>query len=435
MEAWTFTTLQMAMGENVISEIVSEKTATMKEGTNIKAHITEFEDIIMKLKATNALIAKDEEALAMILFQGLFADRGQDDQWSSRGRNRGRSQFRQHGSRGKSKTRGNCNYCHKPVHWVNDCTSLTNKDKDNAESSVVAAEEEQDGFSAIITPPQADSIIVMKGEQVENNLFHLIGETISPELCVAESSKNLDVARLWHLRLGHTSEKNLEILRKQKLIKVVIPTSLEFCSGCVKGKQMRVSFGVGKHNTKGILDYVHTDVWGPSIIPSLSRDVFDTFNTWLARVEVETGKKLKVLRSDNGGEFTSGNFKNFCFRKGIHHHYTTPGDPQSNGVAERINRTLLEKVGCQDKLNPKATKGFLLGYTYGIKGYRIWNPLARKVIHSRHVTFNESVLLKSQDLQSSQDPEVVTIVAPTPDDMEIVDSPYIPGSSTIDISS
>ncbi|KAI3719058.1 hypothetical protein L6452_19948 [Arctium lappa] len=93
--------------------------------------------------------------------------------------------------------------------------------------------------------------------------------------------------------------------------------------------------------------------------------------TWLAHVEVETRKKLKVLRSDNDGEFTSGNFKAFCSSKGVHHHYTTPGDPESNRAAERMNRTLLEKVQCKDKLDPRATKGSLLGYTDGIKGYRI----------------------------------------------------------------
>ncbi|KAJ9538985.1 hypothetical protein OSB04_031718 [Centaurea solstitialis] len=152
---------------------------------------------------------------------------------------------------------------------------------------------------------------------------------------------------------------------------------------CVERKQTRVSFGVGKQNTKGILDYVHTDVWGPSSTPSLSRgkyfvsfiddfshnlwvyvlklksNVFETFKTWLAQVEVETGKKLKVLRSDNSGEFTCGNFKDFYSSKGIHRHYTTPGDPQSNGVAEQINRTLLEK----DKFDPRAIKGSLLEYT------------------------------------------------------------------------
>ena len=53
-----------------------------------------------------------------------------------------------------------------------------------------------------------------------------------------------------------------------------------------------------------------------------------------------------MLRSDNGGEYTSINFKDFCSRRGIYRHYTTPGDPQSNGVAERMSKNFLDKVRC-----------------------------------------------------------------------------------------
>ncbi|KAJ9546955.1 hypothetical protein OSB04_019498 [Centaurea solstitialis] len=649
MESWAFTTLQMVMGENVISEIVSEKTASgiwskleslylmktltnrlllmrsclffkMKEGTTVKYHMTEFEDIVMKLKATDALLAKDEEALAMILLyslpekyshftnsyiymrignnprenynQGLFATRGREDKQSSKGRNRRRSQSRRPGSRRKSKVRGNCNYCHKPGHWVKDCLSLKNEDKDNVvslaakEEVAFCAEEEEDAFCATVTSPYVDRRWVLDTDaschmtpfrdsfvtfkKLEGNSIHMgngtscarqgIGtvkikmfdgyiRTFKTVKYVPSMTRSLISVRLlsragyrtriedeilrisrgmvrlyllnhvWpkvlrismHLRLGHTSVKNLEILHKRNLIKVSVPASLDFCSGCVEGKQTHVSFGVAKHNTKGIIDYVHTDVWGPSNTPSLSggkyfvsfiddfshkfyyvlklkSDVFETFKTWLARVEVEIGKKLKVLRFDNSGEFTSGNFKDIYLSEGIHRHYTTPDDPQSIGVSERMNRTLLEKVRCmlltsgfpksfwaealnaavhimnrlpcsaiggkilkevwrdkrniclkyicvfgcpiyvhvsgQDKLDPKAIRRSLLDYTYGIKGYRIWNPLTHSR-HSRHVRFNEPV--------HSQDPEVITIVAHTADDVETVVSPNIPSSSTLDV--
>ena len=73
-------------------------------------------------------------------------------------------------------------------------------------------------------------------------------------------------------------------------------------------------------------------------------EAFARFKEWKALVENESGKSLKVLRSDNGGEYVSGEFLNFCKHHGIRRHFTTPGDPQSNGVAERMNRTLLEKA-------------------------------------------------------------------------------------------
>ena len=64
-----------------------------------------------------------------------------------------------------------------------------------------------------------------------------------------------------------------------------------------------------------------------------------------ALVERETGKKLKCLRSDNGGEYR-GLFEAYCRTHGIKLEKTPPKTPQLNGVAERMNRTIVEKVRC-----------------------------------------------------------------------------------------
>ena len=61
---------------------------------------------------------------------------------------------------------------------------------------------------------------------------------------------------------------------------------------------------------------------------------------WKAMVEKLTGRKLKVLRSDNGGEYTSEEFSKFLKSEGISHELTVPKSPEQNGVAERLNRTL-----------------------------------------------------------------------------------------------
>ena len=55
-------------------------------------------------------------------------------------------------------------------------------------------------------------------------------------------------------------------------------------------------------------------------------------------------KKIKNLRSDNGGEFTSNEFKDFCKEVGIKRELTTPYNPQKNGVVERKNRSIMEEV-------------------------------------------------------------------------------------------
>ena len=59
-------------------------------------------------------------------------------------------------------------------------------------------------------------------------------------------------------------------------------------------------------------------------------------------VEIETGLKVKCLRSDNGGEYIDGGFSEYCATQGIRMEKTFPGTAQQNGVAERMNRTLNE---------------------------------------------------------------------------------------------
>ena len=75
-------------------------------------------------------------------------------------------------------------------------------------------------------------------------------------------------------------------------------------------------------------------------------EVFTKFKIWRAEVEKEQGRSVKCLRSDNGGEYTSREFQDYCEECGIRRHFSVRGTPQQNGVAERMNRTLLEKARC-----------------------------------------------------------------------------------------
>ena len=86
------------------------------------------------------------------------------------------------------------------------------------------------------------------------------------------------MTKLWHMHLGHAGEKSLKNLSNQGLLKGVKTCDLEFCEHCIKGKQTRVKFGTTIQNTKGILDYVYSDVWGASKTPSLGgKHYFVTF--------------------------------------------------------------------------------------------------------------------------------------------------------------
>lgn len=142
----------------------------------------------------------------------------------------------------------------------------------------------------------------------------------------------------------------------------------DVCEPCLKGRQHRSPFPVGTKRASGPLDLVHSDVCGKVGSPSLSGSeyfvtfidsyshytwvyvlkrkdqVFESFLKWKALVENSTGRKLKALRTDNGGEFTSGKFEEHLSQHGIGHETTVPKNPEQNGTAERMNRTLMESV-------------------------------------------------------------------------------------------
>jgi len=113
---------------------------------------------------------------------------------------------------------------------------------------------------------------------------------------------------------------------------------------------------------------VHGNVFGPVKVPSLGKsmyyvsfiddfsrntwiyflkkksEVFDRFKEFKVLVENQTEKKIKVLRTANGGEFCSKEFEECCKKCGIAWQKTTPYTPQQNGVAERMNKTLMERA-------------------------------------------------------------------------------------------
>ena len=71
-------------------------------------------------------------------------------------------------------------------------------------------------------------------------------------------------------------------------------------------------------------------------------EVFRKFKEIKALIENHTEKKIKTFQSDNGGEFTSNEFKALCKDSRIKRELTTPYNPQWNVVAERKTRTIME---------------------------------------------------------------------------------------------
>ena len=171
---------------------------------------------------------------------------------------------------------------------------------------------------------------------------------------------------MWHKRLCHMSVKGIKRLADDNLIQVK-DVHLERCADCLAGKQNRTSFRSRAPTRRSApLELVHTDMcqvdtkshagaqYFVTFIDDHSRrlwatplktkdQVLSVFKELHARVERESGRNLKVVRADNGGEYR-GQFEEYCRSKGIRLEFTVLKTPELNWLAERMNRTRMERV-------------------------------------------------------------------------------------------
>jgi hypothetical protein len=140
------------------------------------------------------------------------------------------------------------------------------------------------------------------------------------------------------------------------------------CKGCAQGKNIKNPFSKRDSKAKGVLELIHLDVCDPIPLNYLSGyvyyvsfiddsscktwvyllkskyEVFGKFKEFKALIENLSERKIKILRSDNGGEYTSKEFVRFCRDVRINRELTTPYNPQQNGVAKIKNITIMEVV-------------------------------------------------------------------------------------------
>ncbi|GJX20384.1 retrovirus-related pol polyprotein from transposon TNT 1-94 [Tanacetum coccineum] len=202
---------------------------------------------------------------------------------------------------------------------------------------------------------------------VMNGMFKLNVMVVKNEINKINSSAYLiESSNVWHGRLGHVNFNSMRRLIKFNSIPNFHIDSKYKCETCVEAKLTRTSFKSVKRKTKP-LDMVHTDICDLKSLPTKggnkyfitfiddcikycyvyllkSKDeAIDKFVLYKTEVENQLGKKIKVVRSDRGGEYVSP-FAELCAKHGIRHEFTAPYSPQQNGIAERKNRTLKEMV-------------------------------------------------------------------------------------------
>ena len=169
---------------------------------------------------------------------------------------------------------------------------------------------------------------------------------------------------LWHRHLGHPSFHTMKKLMPSLFIAMNV--SDFHCETCVLAKSHRVSYPPSISQSAIPFELIHSDVWGPSKVPTRTgmryyvlfiddctrlswvvflkskSDVFGAFQAFRTLIQTQFNGVIRVLRSDNGGEYVSHEFQKFCQTHGIIHQTTCPQTPEQNGVSERKNRHLLE---------------------------------------------------------------------------------------------
>ncbi|KAJ3661597.1 hypothetical protein Zmor_005987 [Zophobas morio] len=221
---------------------------------------------------------------------------------------------------------------------------------------------------AVVVDP--DGNVLLCAERI-GDLYYVSGHKHDARSACGEDKIPLG---LLHKRSGHANARDLvEAIRNNRVSGVQLKDCAEAvkCDICIQGKLSRSPFPkCSNRRTEQLLDLVHTDVCGPMRTPSLggakyfvefiddksrwcetrflkSKDeVFQATTEYLGLVENQTGKTVKCLQSDNGGEYTSRDFDRYLKARGITRRLTAPYNPEQNGIAERKNRTLLDTARC-----------------------------------------------------------------------------------------
>nr|DAD23742.1 TPA_asm: hypothetical protein HUJ06_025205 [Nelumbo nucifera] len=213
---------------------------------------------------------------------------------------------------------------------------------------------------------------VMKGRRLESVYV------MSAETAYVDKTRKNETTDLWHMRLGHASYSKLNVMMKRSMLKGLPQLEVNadtVCAGCQYGKTHQLPYEESKFKAKEPLELIHSNVFGPikqasiggmkymvTFVDDFSRYVWvyfmrqksetlSKFNEFRKVAVAEVGKRIRCLRTDNGGEYTSGEFSDFLREHQIRHQFTCPNTLQQNGVAERKNRHLAEI--CRSMLHAK----------------------------------------------------------------------------------
>jgi hypothetical protein len=224
----------------------------------------------------------------------------------------------------------------------------------------------------------SDGLVVTIGD---NNLFHTtLHGTLYHVNCTSNTVVEVayvfsgESLRLWHKWMGHLHLDAIRKLNQKSMVNGLTITSPRYydhiCKGCMLGKSHRLPFPNASHTHYEKMELVVVDLSGPMSVTTWTGKAYTfvavemnsrmgigellerkteaakTLKTVVVRLERQSGKKLKRLRTDVRNKWLNKTVGDFCRRNGILHEITVPYTPEQNGIVERAIVTYFEVVMC-----------------------------------------------------------------------------------------
>jgi len=219
-----------------------------------------------------------------------------------------------------------------------------------------------------ITSPNNQNEIIMSGPKW-NGLYMLDITPIIPHHAYAAQIPQNRTWHDWHKVMGHIYMGSIKMLKEKDMVKgIKVNSDIQSpqCISCIKAKSHIAPFPQqSKTEYKEIGDITFTDVWGPARTTGIrgeryyvsftdgatrrtqiyfmkKKDVLRHIKDYQAFIKIQTSKNLKAMQFDGGGEYIDHEVINYLKSCEIRYEITAAYSPAQNGIAKRLNRTLIE---------------------------------------------------------------------------------------------
>ncbi|CAL2246291.1 unnamed protein product [Prunus armeniaca] len=301
-----------------------------------------MEDMILRLRVEEDHRKGDKGEVPVMEAKANVVETSKPKFQNNKGKKVAKNYGKTHAPKGKDfkKIKGACWVCGKPGHKAQDCRHRRDQNPTNPQANVTEVNEH---FVAVVS--ETNLVSYTKDWWVDTgatrhicgdrNLFTDYEQNSGGEKLYMGNASTSAVEGKGSVLLKFTSGKVLTLLDVLHVPEI----RKNLVSGPILSKK---GFKLVFESDKFILTKGGLFVGKGYLADGLFK--LNMFKTYKAKVENQLDRKVKVLRSDRGGEYESTAFSDFCATHGIIHQTTAPYTPQQNGVAERKNRTFKDMI-------------------------------------------------------------------------------------------